>query len=456
MNTVTRTETMGVRGETTLHRLAALNAPMNFDDVDGQVARRRANLVDRDGRTPLMYAASSGSLDAVRALLCVGARVNEQDATGKTALAMAAANGDSDVVDLLLAARAKHHRDDDWRTPLIAAAENGHAECVASLLSSNASPLDQNAQGVCAIHLTYNVAAFRRLLYAVRSPYDYGDLRPLVERAIRLRCVRSFGYLLAHGADACVPLVVHSNFVEALEMCLDSGVDAAPHLIRAVKSQKLDCVEALTARLRRGEYAARAHAEGGANALFHAASAIGEASVARRPLAVAVFDAILTVVDPHDAMNDDLHTPLMKAIECKSPLAFEHLLPISGALAERDLRGRSAAHYAAADARFVDALKNNEIWFIDDGGWTPLAYAIVYDCVETMDRLWKTCVYTEHRLNKRYPPGDDHSVDTVTIGAWATHHRAKKCATEIADRTQRRVADECATTCRFCVAGVQL
>jgi hypothetical protein len=62
---------------------------------------------DKDGLTPLMYAAMSGHTDIVRILLAEGADVNERSKNGKTALLLAVMGGHNDTVKMLLKNGAK-------------------------------------------------------------------------------------------------------------------------------------------------------------------------------------------------------------------------------------------------------------------------------------------------------------------------------------------------------------
>ncbi|KAI0649177.1 ankyrin repeat-containing domain protein [Trametes meyenii] len=77
------------------------------------------NAVDEDGRTPLHWAASSGSVDIARYLIDQGADVNRGDSGGWTPLHIAASGGFDDVVTELLGSGADvNQRNDKGLTPL--------------------------------------------------------------------------------------------------------------------------------------------------------------------------------------------------------------------------------------------------------------------------------------------------------------------------------------------------
>ncbi len=97
-----------------------------------------ANLGDKRGTTPLMYAAAFGSLDAMKLLLGSGADVNAKNAFDATALMWCVS--DVDRVRLLMAKGAKvNARSKLGNTPLlIAAADDGTSEVVKLLIDAGA------------------------------------------------------------------------------------------------------------------------------------------------------------------------------------------------------------------------------------------------------------------------------------------------------------------------------
>lgn len=164
-----------------------------------------ASVADDRGITPLMYAAETGSVDAMRLLIDRGADVNAQNAFGSTALMWSAS--DPAKVRLLLG----HGADVNivarsGRTALIVAAfTNPSAEIVRLLLAKGAKV------GVMdRMHVTpLNAATFgndtttvRLLLEAggdINTPDTFIGLTPLMNAAGN-RNVEAVKLLLAHGA----------------------------------------------------------------------------------------------------------------------------------------------------------------------------------------------------------------------------------------------------------------
>jgi ankyrin repeat protein len=100
------------------------------------------NKQDKNGLTPLHWAAARGHVKMARLLIAEGASINTQDRSRLTPLHWAAANGQLEVVKVLL----KNHADTDTfdpsgNTAYNLAVQNGHTE-VAKLLSNNLGTAD--------------------------------------------------------------------------------------------------------------------------------------------------------------------------------------------------------------------------------------------------------------------------------------------------------------------------
>jgi ankyrin repeat protein len=99
-------------------------------------------------RTPLQWAAMSGNVAAIAALLKAGARVDGADSSGKTPLMVAAWNGHKAAVDALVAAGADvRHVDNDGNTALHYASMNGHLDAARVLLEAGARTAVRNDEG---------------------------------------------------------------------------------------------------------------------------------------------------------------------------------------------------------------------------------------------------------------------------------------------------------------------
>ncbi|MCI0431524.1 MAG: ankyrin repeat domain-containing protein [Rhodospirillales bacterium] len=122
--------------------------------------------VDRTGKAPILYAAARGFPSIVERLLDEGVPVNARYGHDLTALAWAAGHAnDAPVADglatvtLLLDRGADQSlADDRGRTPLMIAAERGHAEIVSLLLSRGGDPAHRDREGKTARDLAANAA----------------------------------------------------------------------------------------------------------------------------------------------------------------------------------------------------------------------------------------------------------------------------------------------------------
>ncbi|KAG8189081.1 hypothetical protein JTE90_028629 [Oedothorax gibbosus] len=104
---------------------------------------------DRDGREPLMWAASAGSSDAVLILFAAGANVTSTDKDGLTALHCAASRGHTTCVETLVTLCGSRVDTGDALgcTPLFYAAAQGHADAAQVLLKYGADPSIQDNKG---------------------------------------------------------------------------------------------------------------------------------------------------------------------------------------------------------------------------------------------------------------------------------------------------------------------
>jgi glutaminase len=108
--------------------------------------RLKKNQVDLDGTIRLLWSASNGDLEEVRASLASGVPVRSSDYDGRTALHLAAAGGHLDLVTYLLERDADPEAKDRWGgVPLTDAERGGHAAVIEVLKGRADSVPDSSA-----------------------------------------------------------------------------------------------------------------------------------------------------------------------------------------------------------------------------------------------------------------------------------------------------------------------
>lgn len=131
------------------------------------------NSLDADERTPLHWAASSGSVDITRFLVDQKAEIDRHDNSGWTALHIAVSAGHEDVVQELIGAGADvNEKNDKGITPLHYAASKSRIEIGRLLISRGA---DINARDKANQHPLHRAATtgsvgFIRLLLDSSTP----------------------------------------------------------------------------------------------------------------------------------------------------------------------------------------------------------------------------------------------------------------------------------------------
>ncbi|KAH8388259.1 hypothetical protein KR093_002299, partial [Drosophila rubida] len=120
---------------------------------------------DKDGRQPLLWAASAGSAKAVIALVKAGARVESSDKDGLTALHCAASRGHTECIDTLisLCGAPTDLIDSNGCTALHYAVTLGHADATARLLDLEADPNRQDRKGRTPAHCGCSKGQFETL-----------------------------------------------------------------------------------------------------------------------------------------------------------------------------------------------------------------------------------------------------------------------------------------------------
>jgi ankyrin repeat protein len=207
-----------------------------------------------DGETPLMAAARTGRVDAVKLLLSHGSFVNASDPyQEETALMWASAEGHLEVVNTLLAAGAdpnlKAHvstiterKDADHPsggfTALMFAVRNGHNDVAEALIKGGADPKLTNGDGATAtvvaiVNDRFDLA--KELLDLGADPND-GALFFAVDMHDATKDMR------AHDGSRLQPS--HPNNLTALglvKVLLDLGADVNKPFIGALHSTTLCC-----------------------------------------------------------------------------------------------------------------------------------------------------------------------------------------------------------------------
>lgn len=109
---------------------------------------------DKDGRTPLLWAASSGNVEAIELLTKLKANVALQDLDGLTALHCAASRGYLECIECLLELCGSQVDQTDWSgaSALFYAVTLGHADCSQFLLQEGAAPNRQDRKGRTPAH----------------------------------------------------------------------------------------------------------------------------------------------------------------------------------------------------------------------------------------------------------------------------------------------------------------
>jgi glutaminase len=96
--------------------------------------RRKKNEAEIDGTMRLLYAASQGDLDELRAALATGSDPNAADYDGRTGLHLAASEGHLGAVRFLLSYGARSGAIDRWGGTPLTDAQRGQHTVVADLL----------------------------------------------------------------------------------------------------------------------------------------------------------------------------------------------------------------------------------------------------------------------------------------------------------------------------------
>jgi ankyrin repeat protein/uncharacterized protein YggL (DUF469 family) len=122
-------------------RVEILKLLLQGREDDAVEFRSDVNAVDSDGCSPIFAAAHAGKMEAIKLLLEHRADANLASEGQHTPVMMAAQQGHADCLRLLLSAegiRVDQQETEDGETALFAAAQEGHAECIKLLLEAGA------------------------------------------------------------------------------------------------------------------------------------------------------------------------------------------------------------------------------------------------------------------------------------------------------------------------------
>jgi len=192
-----------------------------------------------DRSTPLLFAATNGDGDTLRALVSAGADVNTQNDNGSSALGVACQKGYIDIVNILLHYGAEiETRDNEGRTPLLFAAINRQTDVVRALVSAGADVNTQSNDGISAL----GIASQREFIGIVNILLEHGSVIETRDRLGRTPLWFAAGNgktdvvraLVSAGADGNTrnndgisPLgyTSQAGYIDIVNMLLDNGAD---------------------------------------------------------------------------------------------------------------------------------------------------------------------------------------------------------------------------------------
>jgi ankyrin repeat protein len=224
-----------------------------------------ARAEDENGRPALIDAAKAGHLGIVNALLAAGARLNGKDDYGWTALMEAVRGGRTDVVRALVdrGARVNTSALNGWN-PLMDAATKGHTEIVEALLAGGANPNAKEDGETALVEAVRgdHVATVKVLLAAgadVNARSRLGE--PVLTMAAGYTSIDMVQVLLAGGADVhainddsetALTKVSRQNRPEIVKVLLQAGAGEDPG-----KEHRRETVRRLLRRLRNADMETR-------------------------------------------------------------------------------------------------------------------------------------------------------------------------------------------------------
>ena len=227
--------------------------PIFADSADSDSDVRDLSPLDsqHDAATPLHHAAEEGDVSLIRALLKIGARVDERDAEGQTPLMAAASWGEPEAIRALVEGGADTSaQDDGGDTALHEAARADEVEALMTLLDLGAEKDPRNKLGATPLHLAShkgNNAATKALIRggaAVRGAKSLmrGGYSPLHAAAANgsadcLQDLIDAGSSLRHSASESS---LRGGSATALELAEDAGQERTASMLRNASVSEFD------------------------------------------------------------------------------------------------------------------------------------------------------------------------------------------------------------------------
>ncbi|CAN5459122.1 ankyrin repeat domain-containing protein [soil metagenome] len=214
------------------------------------VEKADANSTQKDGMSPLHWAAYHDVPAITKQLLAAGAKANVENRFRVTPLSLACTNGNAEMVRLLLAAGANANAElNGGETCLMTAARTGRPEAVKALLDSGAKVDAKNRKGqtalmwaaddghVAVVELLIKAGAdlhtrlksgFSPFLFAVREG-RIEVVRALLKAGVDVKEAietdrRAGGLMAPNGLDA-LSLAVENGHFELGQVLLEAGAD---------------------------------------------------------------------------------------------------------------------------------------------------------------------------------------------------------------------------------------
>jgi ankyrin repeat protein len=194
-------------------------------------------------RTALHFAAESGNVETLQALLDAKANPNAQDRTGKTPVTVAAERGKVDALKALLKAGGDaNSRDQVQGSPLLWASGLGGPEAVGVLLGAGANPNIQDVNGMTPLMWAAGVGKPETVTMLLEKGADPKVLDRLTGESALMRAVRTgktdtVRILLAKkpdleakntlGMTAFLIACAYAQDQDKIKMLLDAGADKA-------------------------------------------------------------------------------------------------------------------------------------------------------------------------------------------------------------------------------------